>query len=55
MLSLPGFEQFFEACEQRFPEADGMPTPDIAGPALTELADAHGLRIVGPPRLSAPP
>lgn len=49
LLSPPGFERFFEACERRFPEADGMPTPDVAGPALAGLAQACGLRIVGPP------
>lgn len=49
VLSPPGFERFFAEVEQRFPEADGMPTPDLAGPALTEMAPRYGLRLVGPP------
>lgn len=49
VLSPPGFERFFAECERRFPEANGMPSPDDVGPVLTDLAGSHGLRIVGPP------
>lgn len=49
VLSPPGFERFFEAVEQQFPQASGVPAPELAGPALGELARGYGLRIVGPP------
>lgn len=49
IISPPGLERFFAEVEERFPEADGMPTPDVAGPALTEMAQRYGLRLVGPP------
>lgn len=49
VLSPPGFERFFADVEERFPEADGMPTPDVVGPALMEMAPRYGLRVVGPP------
>ena len=49
VLSPPGFERFFVACEQRFPEIGGMPDPAEAGAALTAMAPEHGLRVVGPP------
>lgn len=49
VVSPGGFEQFFAEVEKRFPEAEGMPTPDVAGPALGELASRFGLQIVGPP------
>ena len=49
VLSPAGFEQFFAEVENRFPEADGIPSPDVVGPALGELASRYGLQIVGPP------
>lgn len=49
ILSPPGFETFFDACEQRFPEHAGMPEPAEAGAVLTAMAPDFGLRIVGPP------
>lgn len=49
VLSPPGLERFFEAVEQRFPQGSGLPAPEVAGPALGELAGGYGLRIVGPP------
>lgn len=49
VLSPPGFERFFVECEQRFPQAGGIPAPEEAGPALTDIASGYGLTIVGPP------
>ena len=49
VVSPAGFEQFFAEIEQRFPEAGGIPSPEVAAPALGELAGKYGLAIVGPP------
>ena len=49
IVSPPGFEEFFAACEERFPAGAGMPEPEVVGPALDALARRHGCRIVGPP------
>lgn len=49
LLSPPGFEAFFAACEDRFPEGEELPPPEVVGVALGELAAGHGLEIVGPP------
>ena len=49
VLSPSGFERFFVACEQRFPETAGMPDPEEAGAALATMAPEYGLRVVGSP------
>jgi mannose-6-phosphate isomerase-like protein (cupin superfamily) len=49
IVSPPGFERFFEQCEDHFPRSAGMPGPEEVGPVLGELASRHGLRILGPP------
>ena len=49
IISPPGFERFFQECEDHFPRTAGMPDPDQIGPVLGELASRHGLRIIGAP------
>ena len=49
LVSPSGFERFFAEVEQRFPEAEGIPGPDVVGPELTAIAAKHGCQITGPP------